>query len=275
MKRKLIAVSLPAVFLASSLCFAASVDKAEMLNRHGLNQNAKSELIDVIFSKSSDSNRAQAYYLLGSIAFDEHNIPVALDAWQDLVRKYPGSTQARTVKDRIQELSELVGDSTKESTKSAIASSYIQHANFWSKGKNSGLTIDSSYIPSVEAATKWYDKVISEFPRSTASRIAYQGKLRTLLGWEEPGRYGSKYGLEESFNKYMPMLLDTFTAFEREHPTAATLQAFRYQIAQAYWSQNEYNKAREWLNLIVKISGERDSFYKDLAERRLQNMSKH
>jgi len=209
---------------------------------------------------------------LGSIAFDENKVSVALDSWRELVKKYPNSTQAKTVKDRINELAEIVGESAKESVENAIALSYLRHGDFWSRGKDNKFTIDSSWIQNVESAIKWYDKVISEFPKSTASRIAYQEKLRTLLGWVDPGKYGEKHGVKSSADKYIPQLLETFASFEKDHPTASTLQAFRYQIAQAYWSKKDWAKTHEWLNLIVKESGEGDSFYKDLAERRLQKV---
>jgi len=67
----------------------------------------------------------------------------------------------------------------------------------------------------------------------------------------------------------MPILLETFSAFEKEYPNTTTVQAFRYQIAQAYWVNKEWTKTREWLNLIVEMAGDGDSFYKDLAQRRL------
>jgi len=43
----------------------------------------------------------------------------------------------------------------------------------------------------------------------------------------------------------MPQLLKTFNQFEKEHPNASTLQAFRYQIAQAYWDNKNWNKSLE------------------------------
>lgn len=270
MKAKILSVFL-AAFLLAPATFAASVEKAGMLNQHGLTREAKSELVEVVFSKSDDSSKAQAYYLLGSIAFDENNISVALDSWRELVKRYPSSAQAKTVKDRISELAEIVGESAKESVENAIALSYLRHGDFWSRGKDNKFTIDSSWIPNTEAAIKWYDKVISEFPRSAASRIAYQEKMRTLLGWEEPGKYGEKHGIKAS-GAYMPQLLETFSLFEKDHPTASTLQGFRYQIAQAYWRNRDWPKTREWLNLIIKASGDSDSFYKDLAERRLKKV---
>ena len=192
MKIKSLTVSVALSLFFVSTSFAASIDKAIMLNQYGLAKEAKAELIDIIFSKSDDSRKAHAYYLLGSIAFEENKIAVALDSWRELSKKYPNSEQAKTVNDRINELAEIVGESTKESIKNAVALSYLRHGDFWSRGKDDRFTIDSSWIPNVETAIKWYDKVISEFPKSVASRVAYQDNMRTLLGWEEPGRYGFK-----------------------------------------------------------------------------------
>ena len=157
-----------------------------------------------------------------------------------------------------------------------------------------------------------YDKVITEFPKSEASRIAYKGKLRTLLGWKESGRDEESYGIEASFymtiplhllsgrekteallakakaeasfEKYMPILLQTFEEFEKDHPNAPTLQAFRYQIAQIYWRHSDYNsdsgnfvlrypeETKQWLNKVIDQVDGNDSFYGDLAERRLKNL---
>ena len=132
--------------------------------------------------------------------------------------------------------------------------------------------IDSSWIPNVEAANKWYDKVIQEYPNSIASKVAYEGKLKTIIGWQEGGREGETHGLKRDFLKYMPLLLSTFSAFETEHPDASTLQSFRYQIAQAYWLHSDWDKTREWLKLLIEKSGTNDSFYKDVAIRRLEKI---
>ena len=158
-------------FLAlPSPAFSASIEKAQMMSDHGLKQEAKKELIDVVFSKNSSQNKAKAYYLLGNLAFEENKINVALQAWRDLATKYPTSQQASLVKNRIQELSEIVGESTKETIDNAVALSYIRHGDFWSKGKKSIFTIDSSWIPNIESAVKWYDKAINEFPKTPSSR---------------------------------------------------------------------------------------------------------
>jgi tetratricopeptide (TPR) repeat protein len=262
------------LFYSTLSVYGASYERAAMLKEHGLVNESKVELIDLLFSKAQDSEKAKGYYLLGSIAFAERKISVALDSWRELVKKYPNTKEAGLVRDRIKELAEMVGEIEKESIENAMAQSYIRHGDFWSKGKDYKFTIDSSWIPKIEAAIKWYDRAIKEFPGTTASRIAYEEKMRTLLGWKEPGRDGASYGLESrsNFSKYMPQLLETFNEFEKEHPNASTLQAFRYQIAQAYWGNKDWVKTREWLNLIIEKSGPTESFYKDAAQRRLQKV---
>ena len=220
-----------------SLVLAASLEKAILLNEHGLTTDAKRELIDLIFEKRSKvDDKAQAYYLLGNIAFGEDRIKAALNAWEHLVNEYPKSEEAGLVRDRIAELSEIVVGSAKENLDNAIARSYLRHADFWSEDKSEIFNIDGSWIPTVEAAIKWYDRVLTEFPNSKASRIAYEGKLKTLLGWKEVGQDGKSYGIKSDFTKYMSLLLQAFEEFEKDHPDASTLQAFRYQIAQAYWA---------------------------------------
>ena len=253
-----------------SLGVAASVEKGTMLKRHGLTREAKSELIDVVFGKTKDQDKAEAYYLLGSISFDENNVLVALETWMELVKKFPNSPQAQEAEKRINQLDETDPSvSLQKDIENVIASSYIRHGDFWSEDKSNIFRIDGSWIPKVETAINWYDKVIADYPLSKAAEQAYEKKLLTILGWKEPGQYGDRYGIQESFAIYMPQLLDTFAAFERDHPTAPSLQAFRYQIVQVYWSKKQWAETREWLNLLISKSGEWESFYKDLAKRRL------
>lgn len=257
------------VFILCSLLFAASTEKAVLLNQYGLIDDAKAELIEVIFSSKNKEESAEAYYQLGNIAFYEDNISTTLSTWKTLVEKYPNSLQAKQVKDRIEQLSDIVGELTEENLDNTIATSYINNADFWSSGKSSKFSIDSSWIPHVEAAIMWYDKVINEFPKTAAAQKAYQNKLQTILGWSESGKYGSSYGIKESFPKYISQLLNTFASFEKDHPDASTLQAYRYQIAQVYWNNKDWVNTRKWLNTIIQKAGNGNSFYKDLAERRL------
>ena len=260
------------VFLCVASAWGDSVDKAKMLYQHGLVSEAKKELIEVIFSKQNAKNKAEAYYFLGTVAFEEGNISAALETWTQLIKYFPESNQAKLVTDKIAQLSEIVGETSRTTVENAIAKSYFRNADFWSKGKSDIFKIDGSWIPFIEAAMYWYDKTIQEFPKTKASRLAYEDKMRTLIGWKEPGRYGQSYGLEWNFDLYMGHLLNTFSDFERDHPQASSLQAFRYQIAQAFWKQKRWDNVTHWLNQIVEHSREDTTFYRDLAERRLKNL---
>jgi predicted negative regulator of RcsB-dependent stress response len=269
MKKNIIAIFL---LLICNPTFSASLEKAQLLVEHGLDSSAKTILIDVIFSDSSDIAKSVAYYELGNIAYKNNKVTSALKAWTTLASKYPSSKAAMLVKDRNQQLSEIRGGNAKENVDNAIAASYLKHADFWSSDRDNKFTIDASWIPKVEASTKWYDKVILEFPNTKAARIAYEEKLLTFFGWKERGKYGASYGLKKDFDTYMPQILTTFKELEKNYPDTPTLQALRFQIAQAYWSAKKWDKTKLWLHTIIEKSGETDSFYKDTAKRRLQKV---
>ena len=56
-----------------------------MFKEHGLPAEAKKELIDVLFGDAEANEKAEAYYLLGGISFNEERITTALDTWNSLV----------------------------------------------------------------------------------------------------------------------------------------------------------------------------------------------
>jgi tetratricopeptide (TPR) repeat protein len=246
--------------------------KAALFRQHGLTEDSKRELILILTEKGDDAPKAKALYLLGMIAFDQNQILLALETWQELVATYPESEDAKLVKERINELAQIVGESQKESLNNAVAEAYLRHADFWSRGKSDVFSLDTSWIPNVDAAVKWFDKTIAEFPQTTAARVAYEQKMKTLLGWEDPGQYGDKHGVKASPQAYIPRLVATFNQFAAEFPDAATVPAFRFQIAQAYWSQKDWENAKKWLNSIIQERGSSDTFYVDLAKRRLEKL---
>ena len=106
-------------------------------------------------------------------------------------------------------------------------------------------------MPNLEIAIEWYDRILKEFPKTTAAEIAYQRKLFALLGWEETGIDGRSFGLKADFNKYMPQVLETFAQYEKDFPKSSFLQGFRYQIAQAYWIHEDWAKTRKWLKKVI------------------------
>ncbi len=269
----------PFVYLAMSVLLIAGVaqsqsyEKALMLEEHGLRVEAKRELIEVIFAEQQpNTKKAQALYLLGSISIDESRIEAGLSRWRELQSRYPNSEVANQVANRADELAVLVGESAKSVVNNAVASSYLRHGDFWSRGKVSVLTIDNSWIPKVEPAIKWYDLVIAEFPSTPAARIAFESKMKTLYGWEEPGRYGSKHGSFKDPAHYMPLLVQCFEEYLSAFPSANYQQAFRYQIAQGFWRNKDWENTRLWLNKIIQGEPSGKSFYVDLAQLRLKKV---
>jgi len=248
--------------------------KSEYLYNQRLLDDAKRELVNIIFSGAEADIKAKSIYLLGVIALDQNNLELALNNWNELIEKYPNSDEASKIKDKLPQLSATVSELTGGIVKDILARSYLNHADFWSKGRPTIFTIDSSWISKVDTAIEWYDIVIKEFPETEAAKTAYEHKLFTLLGWkvERYNRPEDKYGLQANFNRYIPKLIETFRSFEAEFPKAGSLQAFRYQIAQSYWGQRNWQETRKWLNEVIEEAEEGKSFYKDLAERRLKKI---
>jgi tetratricopeptide (TPR) repeat protein len=249
------------------LTIDASIQKAILLKAHGLNDDAKRELINLIFDENvKGKDKPRAYYLLGEIAFDENRIQTATKTWGYIVAEYPNSDEALIAKERIDELSKVtlaVYTESLESDDYSIAKLYLKNADFWSEDKDTRWQVDSSWIPKIEFALKWYDKVISEFPKSDAARIAYIGKIRTLLSWRKLDK-GTEFEMDDPlldhlassvfFSIYIRQLVSTFRDFEKDFPNDITLQACRFQIGQAYFgmgilsnSANDLEQAKKWL----------------------------
>ena len=267
------------IITMSGLTIEASIEKAILLKAHGLNDDAKRELINLIFHEDSERrDKSRAYYLLGAIAFDENRIQSAIRTWDYIIEKYPNSDEALIVKERMDELSKVtlaVYTESIESEDYSVAKLYLKNAEFWSEDKDDRWMIDSSWIPKVEFALKWYDKVISEFPKSEVARIAYIGKIRTLLSWTE---FNEEFKDEpwgtaarKAFPTYIGQVIDAFHNFEKDFPNDITLQACRFQIGQAYWSYvggRDLEQARIWFEEVIANSGENDTFYRQIAEAR-------
>jgi tetratricopeptide (TPR) repeat protein len=262
------------VFYVGQLASCAagqSVELAKDYYQHSLNDRAKDILITVVHgSNTTPANKAKALYLLGQISFDEGHIKVALLDWQSLVNEYPQTIEAKEIGARLAQLNEIVTKVSDANITSAVARSYISNGDFWSRGDRKFL-IDSSWLPEVDLAVEWYDRVIKEFPGSDAAELAYERKLFALLGWKELGD-GGTYGLQNDYKKYLPQVLETFASLESAFPKGSSLQAFRYQIAQAYWVHRDWANARLWLQKIIDKGNGENTFYTETAKARLQKV---
>jgi len=250
---------------------AQNIDIAKDYYVHNVKGRALESFIDVFHSSAPPAAKAEALYYMGQIAFEDNNYSTAFNDWTKLIKDYATSKQAGEIKDRLNQMREVMGKVSTASMSSTVAGSYLRNGDFWSKGDKIFM-IDGSWLPSVELANAWYDKIIAEFPGSEGAEIAYQRKLFTILGWKEPGQYGSAYGVERDFKKYLPLLLQAFNSFEVAFPKSPYLQGFRYQIAQVYWGHKDWQSTRDWLNKIVEAGGGQPSFYTETAKARLNNV---
>jgi hypothetical protein len=78
--------------------------------------------------------------------------------------------------------------------------------------------------------------------------------------------------LKNNYQKYMPLVLTTFADLEKAFPNSSALQAFRYQIAQAYWAHRDWQNTRAWLQKIIDKGGAESTFYTEAAKARLQKV---
>jgi hypothetical protein len=246
-----------------------SLELAEDQQQHGLTDKAKGTLISILHDSSSTAAaKCKALSWLGQISFEEGRLGVALHDWNRLIAGCPGTPEAKEIDGRLSQLKEIVSKQSDKPISSVVARSYIDNGDFWS-GADRAFTIDGSWLQPVELATTWYDKVIAEFPNTDGAALAYRRKLKTLLGWGDARRDEPVYGLRANFAKYMPQVLEAFAQFESAFPNDGSLQAFRYQIAQAYWAHQDWEKTREWLRNIISKSGGQTTFYTETAKARL------
>jgi tetratricopeptide (TPR) repeat protein len=248
-----------------------SVELARDYYQHGLDDRAKEVLITLLHgTNTARVDAAKALYLLGQISFDEGRTNVALADWRSLVHDYPETTEAKEVDSRLKQLSELAGRLPDGNVASPVARSYLSNGDLWTRN-NREFLIDSSGLPEVELALEWYDRAIEEFPNSTAAELAYERKLLALIGGKEIGE-NRAYGMQADFDEYMPQVIHTFSNFETAFPNNSFLQAFRYQIAQAYWEHRDLGNTRRWLQKIIDKSGGEPTFYSEIAKAQLERI---
>lgn len=267
-------VSYIPVMLLAMACNAQGqgIELATDYYRHGLQDRAVEAFIDVVHAPSSSATHiAEALYFLGEISFEQGRYSVALETWNNLIENYPESARSIEIRGRLAQLSEVISETSDASITSAVARSYLRNGDFWSEA-GTIFTIDHSWLPAVEMANSWYDRIIAEFPGTDAAELAHRRRLLTLLGWRETGQYGSSYGLRDDFRTYMPQVLAALEDFATEFPESSAIPAFQYQIAQAYWREKDWVNTRLWLRRILDNASGQTTFYSELAQARLQRV---
>ena len=270
----IVSESLTHEYMQARKGYSPTLQKAIWLYECQLQQQAQFALIDhLVDGQVHPLEMSAGMYLLGLISFEQGKFHSALRVWQTLIEEFPESYEGKIVVDRLAELEHLTQGKTTQYIDEARASMYLRNGDFWTTGRNSEFVLDTSYINNIEAALHWYDKAIVEFPKSAAARLAHEQKLRTLIGWKNPNDFGMAYGAVGEFSEYIPRVLEAFAAFEKEFPDTPTLQPLRFQIAQLYWNNKDFVNTERWLRAVISSGNDQDSFYSDLADRRLRKLS--
>ncbi len=250
----------------------SALDIANDYYRHNFNDLAKEKYLLIYHSAdSSDDEKARAIYIVGQIIFEEGDYSLALSDWEILISRYPESEYAKQVATIYSQISDIVTFDSDKNSITLIARAYLQNGDFWSNA-NREFIIDSSWMPSVEISIKWYDKVLEEFPNTPSAELAYRRKLFALLGSTDLDDNREVFGIKANYKKYMPTVLKTFSSFKKAFPRSAYMQGFRYQIAQAYWSEGDTKNSKIWLRKIIQNGGGKDTFYTETAKARLKNL---
>ena len=250
----------------------SALDIANDYYRHNFNEIAKEKFLSIYHSTDSSADeKAKALYIIGQIIFEEGDYSLALSDWELLISKFPDSEYAKQIATIYLQISDIVTFDSSKNSITLVARAYLQNGDFWSNA-NREFIIDSSWMPSVEIALKWYNKVLKEFSNTPSAEVAYRRKLFTLLGSSNPDDNQKKSGLKEDFKKYIPIVLQTFSNFKKDFPESAYMQGFRYQIAQAYWSEGDTKNSKIWLRKIIQNGGGKDTFYTETAKARLKNL---
>lgn len=261
--------------LATSGASASTTEVATRYLEHNLNDRAKEVFIEIATSQDSEpSDIATAIYQLGSIALNENNVEIAIKEWETLLSDYPEQASAYDIAGKLKIMGDIYGKSAERSLQNAIAQSYIQNGDFYTSEKSETTTIDTSWIPLIEASVGWYDRVIEEFPNTEEAKQAYLKKFAAYVGWRARGQYDQDYGIYSDFqiNQALKNMENLIVEYEQMFPSDNNLQRMRFTIAQAYWNKKDWAKTREWLNVIIDNDDGINGFWKDVAEWRLKKV---
>ena len=160
-----------------------SVSRGLMLKMHGFEADAKRAFIDLIYDdKAHEEDKADALYQLGLIAFNNKDIGLATETWRLLIDEFPDTEKGQTVSAGIVSLLEdydaLILERQQEAMqdraeamRDAVAQSYLLSAQFWWDAPKQ-WNIYTSHINHLTMAREWYDKVVTEFPRTDTAKKA-------------------------------------------------------------------------------------------------------
>ena len=205
-------------------------------------------------------------------------IGISIVTWTNAEDNIDSTLESVEVKEALPEYTGILDDK-------ATAINYLKNGNFYSKDKSYAMIIDTSYMDLVSYAIYWYDKVISEYPKTPAANRALKDKMKTLIGWTKG--YGDdrrNYGLRDRTKAsiYFPLLEATYVLLEKDYPDDLELSAFAFQIAQEYliylyvYRNGKYlEPSKKWITKTIQHAKGKDTFYSHLAKHHLARVAKY
>ena len=162
----------------------------------------------------------------------------------------------------------------------SVSKNYLRNGDFYSLNSRKSLMVDTSFVDLVAVSLFWYDKVIEDFPNTEHANQALKSKINTLIGWEDGyGDSKRSYGLKnKNVGSYFIKVTKTFDRLEQDYPDDSELEAYAFQIAQAYFyhvvgfrKSNLKEECKKWLIKTIGLSNRQLTFYSHLADLRLKS----
>lgn len=101
MLRNGIAIALLLCFVAGPVC-GASLEKAKALYQNNLLDDAKRELIEVLYAaESKEADKPLALYMLGLINEKQGQSSLAAANWRELIERYPQAAEAQLARENL------------------------------------------------------------------------------------------------------------------------------------------------------------------------------
>src|SRR4051794_35425566 len=100
----------------------ASLEKAKALYQNNLLDDAKRELIEVLYvAESRDAEKSLALYMLGLINEKQGQSELAASNWRELLEKYPQAAEAPLARENLNRNAATPGTSATPSSKPAAS----------------------------------------------------------------------------------------------------------------------------------------------------------
>jgi hypothetical protein len=263
-----------------------SADKAQMLYKHGLVEDAKREAIGVLFQPHHRSHATASKFLLARISLAEGRFGHAVELWSELVESDPESKLALESQVLLEQVRALNVQTDRSAVDNVRAATYFSAAEFWLGDLNEHQPIDVQAIPVEEAAAHWLEKIANEFPGTPAAELAMRDRARAFLGRPFDPTAGPGIGALCSLTNprmlgaanaavrndrvqfWMKQAIEAVRDLESGFPGSAYLPQLKFLVADAYMRADQVSDAKLWLEAVYR-EAKAESFWSHIARLRL------